>query len=117
MADAIRTEGRLPVGQVRRIGLQLLDALEAAHATGVVHGNVQPGAVQLFADDRAVLLLTTEGGAAEPTRAGDLLSLGATLFAAVAGRPGPLRPAIDALMNPPAQGGLDRVRAALHQAA
>ena len=83
MADAIREEGRLPVEQVRAIGLQLLEALEAAHATGVVHGNVQPGAVQLCADGRVILLLTAPGGAAEPTRAGDLLSLGATLFAAV----------------------------------
>lgn len=115
MADAIRAEGRLPVDLVRAIGLQLLDALEAAHGTGIVHGNVQPGAIQLTDDGRVILLLSAPGGVAEPTRAGDLLALGATLFAAVAGRPGLLRPAIEALMNPDDRDCVDRARAVLRQ--
>jgi hypothetical protein len=113
LADAIRAEGRLPLDQVCRIGLRLLDALEAAHAAGVVHGNVQPGTVQLFDDDRVILLFGAEGGVAEPTRDGDLVALGATLFAASAGRPGFLRPMIDDLLDPGTRCGIDQIRAAL----
>jgi serine/threonine protein kinase len=112
LAETINAEGWLPVDQVTRIGLRLLDVLEATHRAGVVHCDVKPGNVQLCEGGRVVL---TDFGiaramaddstcpadvlagspayvsperlhSAKPRPASDLFSLGATLFAAVEGR-------------------------------
>ncbi|MCC6318103.1 MAG: protein kinase [Gemmatimonadaceae bacterium] len=40
--DLIAQEGRLPVGAVQSIGMQMLRALEAAHEVGVVHRDIKP---------------------------------------------------------------------------
>lgn len=111
LAELVRTYGRLPPERVADIGLQLLDALRAAHRAGVLHRDVKPGNV-LIAGRRVVLgdfgLATVEGDpgltrsdivmgapaylAPERARgepavaASDLWSLGATLFYAVEGR-------------------------------
>jgi serine/threonine protein kinase len=111
LQQALDTAGPLPVRQVTRVGLRLVDVLEATHRAGIVHRDVKPGNVHLCGervvladfgiactiDDAAPAPNTFSGTPAyvSPERldggnsgpACDLFSLGATLFTAVEGRP------------------------------
>ncbi|MDG4826697.1 serine/threonine-protein kinase [Asanoa sp. WMMD1127] len=110
--QVIESEGPLPPRRVAEIGLNILDALCAAHAKGVLHRDVKPHNVLISEDGRVVLTdfgLATFDGDSAVTRAGmvmgspqyvaperasdgtstaeaDMWSLGATLYAAVEGR-------------------------------
>jgi eukaryotic-like serine/threonine-protein kinase len=111
LGELIRDDGPMTPVDAASVGLQLLEALRAAHAAGVLHRDVKPDNVLLGEGGRAVLtdfgIATTEdeapvtrtgvlvgtpafmaperaaGGRARP--ASDLWSLGVTLYMAVEG--------------------------------
>ncbi|QNG55568.1 serine/threonine protein kinase [Pseudonocardia petroleophila] len=113
LAEMIADHGALSVGQAAVVGYATAGGLRAAHRAGITHRDVKPGNV-LIADDGRVKLtdfgiarnvadapmtsaglvlgspayIAPEVAAGQPvTPAADLWGLGATLFAAVEGRP------------------------------
>ncbi|NAS21191.1 protein kinase, partial [Herbidospora sp. NEAU-GS84] len=169
LGQVIRQDGPLTPKRATEIGLQILDALRAAHAQGVLHRDVKPENVLLADDGRVVLTdfgiarvetdstMTRTGLVGTPAfiaperlrggpaqRESDLWSLGATLYAAVEGRPphdkgmamatmhavlteppdpaknaGPLRPVLDRLLekDPATRPGYDETARLLRRAA
>jgi eukaryotic-like serine/threonine-protein kinase len=113
LLDVIEDEGPLAPAEAAKVGLEILAALRAAHAEGIVHRDVKPANILIGPGNRVVLTdfgiawaadspaATTAGvllgspSYIAPERArggnsgapGDLWGLGASLYTAVEGHP------------------------------
>ncbi|UUU20112.1 serine/threonine-protein kinase [Streptomyces sp. DSM 40750] len=113
LGDRLQRRGPLPAKQARDIGVGLADAVAAAHAAGVLHRDIKPGNVMV--NRYGGVALTDFGLAAmprpgrelsvtrealtpayappeafhlaDPSPAGDVYSLAATVYALLRGRP------------------------------
>jgi len=86
LADLIREEGNLTPDVARSIGMQVLSALAAAHAEGIVHRDVKPANI-LVSEDGSVKL--ADFGIAKSL---DAASAGLTVAGQVMGTPSYLSP-------------------------
>jgi eukaryotic-like serine/threonine-protein kinase len=104
LSELLDRHGRLPWRRVARIGLEVLDVLEAAHRAGFAHLDLQPAHVLVAPDGgvrvagfglTAVLPASQPAAVPAPEQVGgepagppaDLWALGATMYLAVEGVP------------------------------
>src|SRR5215471_15152445 len=77
-------EGRLPLGDVLRVAMQVGESLRRLHDSGGSHGAVTPSNI-ILADEGAVLVPSPEGSASMADARGDIFSYGALLYEMLTG--------------------------------
>jgi serine/threonine protein kinase/Tol biopolymer transport system component len=56
LADHIKREGALPIVEALKIGVQIAEALEAAHEKGIIHRDLKPANVKITPDGKVKVL-------------------------------------------------------------
>ena len=78
LESILRRRAPLPVAEVARLGVELAEALDAAHAAGVVHRDVKPANLMILKDGRLKVMdfgiARLDGSDLVKTRAGDVLA-------------------------------------------
>lgn len=82
LADLVRAQGPLPVMDVLQIGLQLAQAMEYAHAHGVLHNDLKPANIKLVDGQVKVLDFGVARIAGEPAAHPDVVVLGTPAYLA-----------------------------------
>jgi serine/threonine-protein kinase len=76
--ERLRLEGALPSGEVRRILIEIADALEWAHRHGVIHRDIKPANILL--DDESGRTILADFGISKLKGAGDSLTVTGAVY-------------------------------------
>jgi len=111
LSDILSERHTLPEPEVATLGAQVASALAAAHAAGIVHGDVSPAGILVADDGTARIADLGIVHAGTPAYASDVHSLGAALYESLEGAPpsspveppqhaGPLTPLLLQMLAP-----------------